>query len=147
TEHMLLYAGSPTELWLDVQVSSLCPRYPYLPHTLPSWIETLMQYILSFSLAFCLLNALPAYYLDGDLAFKLLITAVEQRTRVARATECNILASADSKPLYKKELADSGTEEPVELSRGGQMVYTAVTALTTALLGWCIVGSVLLLAL
>ncbi|KAJ2274538.1 hypothetical protein J3F81_002201 [Coemansia sp. RSA 371] len=147
TEHMLLYAGSPTELWLDVQVSSLCPRYPYLPHTLPSWIETLMQYILSFSLAFCLLNALPAYYLDGDLAFKLLITAVEQRTRVARATKCNILASADSKPLYKKELTDSGTEEPVELSRGGQMVYTAVTALTTALLGWCIVGSVLLLAL
>ncbi|KAJ1759532.1 hypothetical protein LPJ54_006226 [Coemansia sp. RSA 1824] len=144
---MLLYAGSPTELWLDVQVSSLCPRYPYLPHTLPSWIETLMQYILSFSLAFCLLNALPAYYLDGDLAFKLLITAVEQRTRVARATKCNILASADSKPLYKKELADSGAEEPVELSRGGQMVYTAVTALTTVLLGWCIVGSVLLLAL
>ncbi|KAJ1755851.1 hypothetical protein LPJ69_004962, partial [Coemansia sp. RSA 1752] len=87
TEHMLLYAGSPTELWLDVQVSSLCPRYSYLPHTLPSWIETLMQYILSFSLAFCLLNALPAYYLDGDLAFKMLITAVEQRARVARATK------------------------------------------------------------
>ncbi|KAJ2656571.1 U1 snRNP protein [Coemansia sp. RSA 1199] len=145
TEHMLVYAGSPTALWLDVQVSSLLPRYSWLPHTLPSWIETLLQYILSFSLAFCLLNALPAYYLDGDLAFKLLITAVEQRrARVAGATKCNILASAESKPLYKKELRDSrGTAETVELSRGGQMVYAVVTALTTALLVPTMNGSTL----
>ncbi|KAJ2359293.1 hypothetical protein IWW50_000015 [Coemansia erecta] len=163
TEQMLVYAGLPTELWLDVQVSSLLPRHAWLPHSLPSWFETLLQYVLSFSLAFCLLNALPAWYLDGDIALRLLITALEQRRktkppRLVLASKCNIIASAASKPSsYKRASRPASTgrsppaadHEPAqgELSRGGQLLYTAVTTSTTVLLIWCIAGSVLLLAL
>ncbi|KAJ1727022.1 hypothetical protein LPJ61_004811, partial [Coemansia biformis] len=67
---MLIYAGSPAGLWLEVQVSSLMPRWMWLPYWLPSWTETLLQYILSFSLALCLLNATPARHLDGDLILR-----------------------------------------------------------------------------
>ncbi|KAJ2671760.1 hypothetical protein IWW42_003219 [Coemansia sp. RSA 1085] len=75
SEKLLVYAGSPASLWLDVQVSSLVPRVEWLPYSLPSWIETLLQYVLSFSLAFCLLNALPAWHLDGEHVLKLLFAA------------------------------------------------------------------------
>ncbi|KAI7820737.1 hypothetical protein BX661DRAFT_188896 [Kickxella alabastrina] len=35
------------------------------------WIEGFLQYVVSFSLAFCLLNAAPAWWLDGDHALRL----------------------------------------------------------------------------
>ncbi|KAJ2476509.1 hypothetical protein EV174_004904, partial [Coemansia sp. RSA 2320] len=76
---MLIYAGSPQTLWLEVQVSSLRPWWKWLPRNLPSQIETLLQYVLSFSLAFCLLNAIPARHLDGDHLLRLLLLIARQR--------------------------------------------------------------------
>ncbi|KAJ2773276.1 hypothetical protein IWQ56_001055 [Coemansia nantahalensis] len=78
---MLVYAGSPAALWLEVQVSSLAPRWAWVPSRLPLWAETLLRYVLSFSLALCLLNATPAWHLDGDLILRHLIFAFEQQRR------------------------------------------------------------------
>ncbi|KAJ2784027.1 hypothetical protein H4R18_001340 [Coemansia javaensis] len=166
---MLVYAGAPAALWLDVQVSSLMPRWPWLPYRLPSWIETLVQYVLSFSLALGLLNATPARHLDGDLVLKLLVTMCDRHRRRSphiaadAATNvldqdggdgngddddddddekgkppCNIIAPLRSEPPHD---ADHG------LSAGARRVYAAVSLATTALLAWCVVGSVVLLVL
>lgn len=134
---MLIYAGSPKSLWLEVQVSSLKPRWGWLPYQLPSWTETLFQYILSFSLAFCLLNAIPAWYLDGDHLLKLMFLATERS-----------LARQQARALESTEEDDDG------LAAAGnelaniwyQRSYRVITLLTTVLLGWCIVGSLLLVA-
>ncbi|KAJ1857150.1 hypothetical protein LPJ73_002084, partial [Coemansia sp. RSA 2703] len=78
-EGLLIYAGSPVSLWLEVQVSLLTPRWQWLPYRLPSWVESLVQYVLSFSLAFCLLNAIPAWNLDGDHALRLVLLMIQGR--------------------------------------------------------------------
>ncbi|KAI8321114.1 hypothetical protein GQ54DRAFT_246260, partial [Martensiomyces pterosporus] len=39
---MTIYAGSLAALWLDVHVSSLMPRWQWLPYQLPSWVESLL---------------------------------------------------------------------------------------------------------
>ncbi|KAJ2704912.1 hypothetical protein FB645_002865 [Coemansia sp. IMI 203386] len=79
-DQLIIYVGSLASLWLDIQVSSLRPRWLWLPYKLPSWTESLLQYVLSFSLAFCLLNAVPAWYLDGDHILRLLLIAYGSRS-------------------------------------------------------------------
>ncbi|KAJ2743635.1 hypothetical protein GGI20_003607 [Coemansia sp. BCRC 34301] len=160
---MLIYVGSPKALWLEMQVSSLQPRWRWLSCRLPSWTEALFQYVLSFSLAFCLLNAIPAWYLDGDHLLRLLLSVAQARWGSApRLTLPQHLvdgeegSSSDSEPdLDAAETlpeashatADGKVTELVELVGMWQRTYIVSTALTTALLAWCIVGSVVLLAL
>ncbi|KAJ1934816.1 hypothetical protein EC988_008686 [Linderina pennispora] len=80
TNEMTIYVGSLSQLWLDVHASSLVPRHSWLPQHIPSWTESLLQYVLSFSIALCLLNAIPAWYLDGDHALRLVLAAIEGKT-------------------------------------------------------------------
>ncbi|KAJ2801453.1 hypothetical protein H4R20_003664 [Coemansia guatemalensis] len=73
----LVYAGSPTELWSHVQVSALRPRWSWLPIALPAQLEALLQYVFAFSVAFCVLNSLPAYHLDGFHMLRLSVACLE----------------------------------------------------------------------
>ncbi|KAJ1814728.1 hypothetical protein LPJ56_004771, partial [Coemansia sp. RSA 2599] len=99
-EQLIIYAGSLASLWLDVQVSSLRPRWRWLPYRLPSQAESLLQYVLSFSLAFCLLNAIPAWYLDGDHVLRLLLILRDGRTGGSAKSE-------NSEQREKSSLGDS----------------------------------------
>ncbi|KAJ1940260.1 hypothetical protein FBU59_003865 [Linderina macrospora] len=124
SQEMTIYVGSLDRLWLDIHVSSLVPpKYDWVPKNMPAWCDALGKYLLSFSIALCLLNALPAWYLDGDHALKLLL-----------------VSGAESNKAEKKD---------GERVMGGQAerVHAVVTMVTTALLAWCIGGSVLLLVL
>ncbi|KAI9500071.1 hypothetical protein GGI25_004154 [Coemansia spiralis] len=125
---MAIYQGSPTRLWLDVSVSVLSPRWPY---RLPIWSEHLVQYVLSFSLAFCLLNSLPAWHLDGDHALRLLLSNTV-------AGDCSLSLSGQA--------PDSVQSAPA-LGPVGLRIHSTTTAVATVLLGWCIVGSLGLLVL
>ncbi|KAJ2335598.1 hypothetical protein GGI00_001276, partial [Coemansia sp. RSA 2681] len=172
SSEMLIYVGSPKALWLEMQVSSLRPRWQWLSCRLPSWTETLFQYILSFSLAFCLLNAIPAWYLDGDHLLRLLLAMAQERWDSAprlmlpqHLSDGDGSSSDDSEPeLDATESAapeQSGTSHAMtaddtsvgktaalpELVGVWQQIYVVATTSTTALLAWCIVGSMALLAL
>ncbi|KAJ2716766.1 hypothetical protein H4R19_000447 [Coemansia spiralis] len=141
---VLVYAGAPAALWLDVQVSSLEPRWSWVPCRLPLWAETLLRYVLSFSLALCLLNATPAWHLDGDLMLRHLIFAWEGRQRA------RLPAGADGsgpEPLPQQQKGPPADVPAGELSAGGQRLYAGVTLATTVLLGWCMAGSLVLLVL
>ncbi|KAJ2818671.1 hypothetical protein GGI24_005026 [Coemansia furcata] len=170
---VLIYVGSPKALWLEMQVSSLRPRWQWLSCRLPSWTEALFQYILSFSLAFCLLNAIPAWYLDGDHLLRLLLSMAQMRWSTASHLVDTESISSDSEP----ELIDSPAASPIldvsepaqfaeqseapvasghasadhtalpELDGVWMQVYVMATTLTTGLLAWCIFGSLMLLAL
>ncbi|KAJ2850911.1 hypothetical protein IWW36_001537 [Coemansia brasiliensis] len=144
SDNMLVYAGSPAALWLEVQVSSLVPRVKWLPYNLPSWIETLLQYVLSFSLAFCLLNALPAWNLDGEHILKLLFAARNQTPSL----DSKHALSAHIDPIDSSSSnKQPDTNEPLSSYKQKATFCSVVAALTTALLVWCIAGSLLLLAL
>ncbi|KAJ1881972.1 hypothetical protein LPJ66_011227, partial [Kickxella alabastrina] len=67
----VIYVGSLRDVWADVRVSSVVPRWWWVPLGVGGWIEGFLQYVVSFSLAFCLLNAAPAWWLDGDHALRL----------------------------------------------------------------------------
>ncbi|KAJ2823687.1 hypothetical protein FBU31_004205 [Coemansia sp. 'formosensis'] len=170
---VLIYVGSPKALWLEMQVSSLRPRWQWLSCSLPSWTEALFQYILSFSLAFCLLNAIPAWYLDGDHLLRLLLSMAQMRWSTASHLVDTESSSSDSEP----ELVDSPAASPIldvsepaqfaeeseaavasddasadqtalpELDGVWMQVYVVATTLTTGLLAWCVFGSLMLLAL
>ncbi|KAJ2080524.1 hypothetical protein H4R24_003008 [Coemansia sp. RSA 988] len=73
----LVYAGSPMDLWTHVQVSALHPRWSWLPISLPAQLEALLQYVFAFSMAFCVLNSLPAYHLDGIHILRLTLIWLE----------------------------------------------------------------------
>ncbi|KAJ2723934.1 hypothetical protein GGI07_002312 [Coemansia sp. Benny D115] len=82
-DDMVIYVGSPKGLWLDVRVSTLVPRWPGVRSLLgggvelmPRRVESLLQYVLSFSVAFCLLNALPAWHLDGEHILRLVMLSL-----------------------------------------------------------------------
>ncbi|KAJ2688849.1 hypothetical protein IWW39_001898 [Coemansia spiralis] len=170
-EKVLIYVGSPKALWLEMQVSSLRPRWRWLSCRLPSWTEALFQYILSFSLAFGLLNAIPAWHLDGDHLLRLLLSMAQMRWSPA----CHLVDSESSSSDSEPESLDSPAASPAlnvseasrfteppeampatsdadqsvvpELVGAWKQVHSVATMLTTGLLAWCIIGSLVLLAL
>ncbi|KAJ1641722.1 hypothetical protein LPJ64_006345, partial [Coemansia asiatica] len=141
-EQLIIYAGSLASLWLDVQVSSLRPRWPWLPYRLPSWTESLLQYVLSFSLAFCLLNAVPAWYLDGDHALRLLLLiACESRNDKTDSS----VGSRNGGKETQTETKDGDDQDSVDnldpnkmmsMSSASKRIYKVATAATTGLLIW-----------
>ncbi|KAJ2733644.1 hypothetical protein IW152_002917 [Coemansia sp. BCRC 34962] len=171
SSEVLIYVGSPKALWLEMQVSSLRPRWWWLSCRLPSWTEALFQYILSFSLAFGLLNAIPAWYLDGDHLLRLLLSMAQMRW----SPVCHLVDSESNSSDSEPELLDSQAPSPAlnapeasrfteppedtpgtfsadqnvvpELAGAWKQIYVVATTLTTGLLAWCIIGSLVLLAL
>ncbi|KAJ2090242.1 hypothetical protein IW138_002874 [Coemansia sp. RSA 986] len=148
---MAIYAGSLESLWLDVQVSTLRAPRLFLS-CLPAWCETLAQYTLSFSVAFALLNAIPAWYLDGDHVLRFILLAFqasmgwqrkqnnEQEPSDSSDSEDDVVRSSSSRALV-------ASETDLELAGTLRWIHTVTTALATALLAWCVVGSVVLLVL
>ncbi|KAJ2777712.1 hypothetical protein GGI15_004418 [Coemansia interrupta] len=172
---ILVYVGSLTSLWLEVQVSSLMPRWQWVPYRLPSWVESLVQYVLSFSLAFCLLNAIPAWNLDGDHALRLVLLMIQgRRNSSVDGLVLNGDGSQDSSDECDEDASESdaassvsgsstssssngsccscvstgvGDSGNMELNPSYERIHSVATKATTVLLGWCIAGSVVLLAL
>ncbi|KAJ1720334.1 hypothetical protein LPJ53_005028 [Coemansia erecta] len=166
-DEVLIYVGSLTSLWLEVQVSSLMPRWTWLPYRLPSWVESLVQYVLSFSLAFCLLNAIPAWNLDGDHALRLVLLMIQGRGAGSAGTialdrNSSSDSSQDSNEECDSDVGESDTASSIsgsstsssaadldimELNASYERIHSVATKATTMLLGWCIVGSIVVLAL
>ncbi|KAJ2660562.1 hypothetical protein IWW48_002899 [Coemansia sp. RSA 1200] len=160
---MAIYVGSLRDLWLQVQVSALVP--PLLTETvdgsaganvrslvlrllsrLPAWCETSTQYTLSFSIAFALLNSVPAWHLDGDHVLRLLLAMaafrIHRRKRFQRQSQRQSQpCSADGAGLRDSPSAEDNSI----LSGAALRVHRIITALATALLAWCIIGSLVVL--
>ncbi|CAJ0751683.1 6620_t:CDS:2, partial [Entrophospora sp. SA101] len=67
-ENVLLYMGDLQVVWEIVQVGILQSRWSWVPLWIPMSTELIMRYTVSFSLALCVLNILPAIQLDGHYA-------------------------------------------------------------------------------
>ncbi|VDM47602.1 unnamed protein product [Toxocara canis] len=61
----VLFVGHVDELLYYVELSDLVPRFFFLPLWLPFVVELFAKYLVTFSLAIALLNAVPCYGLDG----------------------------------------------------------------------------------
>lgn len=83
----MLYLGQPGDLYYSVTVSNYIPKWKFVPVKLPSMIETLCRYVISFSGALAMLNVVPCIGLDGqwiagaviDLLFAKIITNKNKR--------------------------------------------------------------------
>ncbi|CAB4416729.1 unnamed protein product [Rhizophagus irregularis] len=73
-EQVLLWLGDLENLWEIVQVSTLQPRWSWVPLWIPFTVEIIIRYTVSFSLALCILNILPAFQLDGYHALTTILT-------------------------------------------------------------------------
>ncbi|KAJ1729119.1 hypothetical protein LPJ72_005136 [Coemansia sp. Benny D160-2] len=162
---MAIYVGSLRDLWLQVQVSALVP--PLLPEAadgsadadadsgagagvrnlilrllsrLPAWCETSIQYTLSFSMAFALLNSVPAWHLDGDHVLRLFLAMAVSRIRRRKRSQSHKC------PTDGASLRGSPSAEDKSILSGAALrVHRTVTALSTALLAWCVIGSIVVL--
>ncbi|CAJ0753376.1 23001_t:CDS:10, partial [Entrophospora sp. SA101] len=65
-ENVLLYMGDLQVVWEIVGI--LQSRWSWVPLWIPMSTELIMRYTVSFSLALCVLNILPAIQLDGHYA-------------------------------------------------------------------------------
>ncbi|CAG8527323.1 9744_t:CDS:2 [Diversispora eburnea] len=72
-ENVLLFLGKLQDVWEIVQVSILQPRWSWVPLWIPESLELILRYTISFSLALCVLNILPAFQLDGQHALTALL--------------------------------------------------------------------------
>ena len=69
----VLFLGDPRELPYSVTTTSYLPNSSLPPSWLPDLLQTLLLYMVSFSSALALLNMVPAYYLDGQWTFTVLV--------------------------------------------------------------------------
>lgn len=65
-EQHVLYVAQASDLYYSVSVSDYVPRTSFLPVNLPYEVQLFLKYVLSFSGALGLLNAVPCYALDGQ---------------------------------------------------------------------------------
>ena len=82
----ILFLGDPQELPYSLTTSSYLPNGSLPPSWLPDLLQTLLMYMISFSSALALLNMVPAYYLDGQWAFTVLVelcfeNSLQEKTR------------------------------------------------------------------
>ncbi|ORZ16352.1 hypothetical protein BCR42DRAFT_414874 [Absidia repens] len=79
-DKVFVFEGELVDIWESVKVGILQPKYWMLPASLPHRAELMLRYISSFTLALALLNILPAFKLDGDLASHQFLALVFQRS-------------------------------------------------------------------
>ncbi|CAD5217722.1 unnamed protein product [Bursaphelenchus okinawaensis] len=97
SNEVVLFVGPVTEPLYLVTVSELVPRFRWVPLWLPDLVELFGQYLVTFSLALGVLNAVPCYGLDGQFICYTVIDYffskrdVQQRNRIAG---CIILAGS-----------------------------------------------------
>ena len=82
----VLFLGDPRALIYSLLTSSYLPNSSLSPPWLPNMLQTLLMYMISFSSALALLNMVPAYYLDGQWAFTVLVelcfeNSLQEKTR------------------------------------------------------------------
>ena len=78
----LLYIGDPLVFSFSITVGDFVPSFAFLPNFLPDIISTFCQYLISFSAALALLNAVPSYGLDGQWIFSALIDIIGHWVRL-----------------------------------------------------------------
>ncbi|CAG2113905.1 unnamed protein product, partial [Medioppia subpectinata] len=62
----VLFWGSPSELYQSIVLVKYKPKLTSLPLLYVYYYETLLRYIISFSLALAVFNVIPCVYLDGQ---------------------------------------------------------------------------------
>ncbi|CAD5222453.1 unnamed protein product [Bursaphelenchus xylophilus] len=86
---VVLFVGPVTEPLYLVTISELVPRFRWIPLWLPDLVELFGQYLVTFSLALGVLNAVPCYGLDGQFICYTVIDyffaskPLQQRNRIA----------------------------------------------------------------
>ena len=94
----VLFLGAPVTVFGDTSVSGHVPRWWPLPVWAPRRLETLAQYLLSFSAALAVLNVVPCYALDGQWIWAALLEAALgarlSRRRRARLETAGVLAGS-----------------------------------------------------
>ena len=68
-----LFVGNPAVIYTTVTLSDYCPRYSWLPTSLPDSLLKMARYVASFSGALAVLNVVPCYMLDGQHMMEVLM--------------------------------------------------------------------------
>ncbi|EIW76063.1 hypothetical protein CONPUDRAFT_147066 [Coniophora puteana RWD-64-598 SS2] len=73
TTEVVVWSGLRDEIWEEVQVSTLLPRFRPLPLVLPILTVHLVEYLSMAMVSLYILNMLPLPYLDGSQFFRVLL--------------------------------------------------------------------------
>lgn len=90
----VLYICPVPELYYAVKPSNYVPKFKFLPIAIPDVLETFMEYLISFSGALAILNAIPCYALDGQWITSALVELGLSRviaSRQKRGTICRTI--------------------------------------------------------
>ncbi|RIA99388.1 hypothetical protein C1645_747571 [Glomus cerebriforme] len=115
-EQVLLWVGDLQDLWEIIQVSILQPRWSWVPLWIPFTIEIILKYTVSFSLALCILNILPAFHLDGFHALSAIL-------------------------IWLSEADDNGITNKKITPRQRKKLENGIAYGVTGLVGWVVIGT------
>jgi len=73
TTEVIVWSGLKDEIWEEVQVSTLLPRFRPLPLVLPILTVHFVEYLSTAMVSLYILNMLPLPYLDGSQFFRVLL--------------------------------------------------------------------------
>uniref|UniRef100_A0A914DS81 S2P endopeptidase n=1 Tax=Acrobeloides nanus TaxID=290746 RepID=A0A914DS81_9BILA len=84
----VLFIGLLEEPLYLLELANLTPRFSWAPFWVPSLVELFAKYIITFSLALGLLNAVPCYGLDGQFMCRTVVDyffnrSVSQKQRIS----------------------------------------------------------------
>lgn len=85
----ILFIGTTDELTYYVKLSNHLPLYFFSFSWIPHVAELFFKYLITFSLAIALLNAVPCYGLDGQFISKTIIESLFSRLRPERRVMLN----------------------------------------------------------
>ncbi|XP_071801549.1 membrane-bound transcription factor site-2 protease-like isoform X2 [Asterias amurensis] len=88
----VLYVGDTYLFGYSLSVTNYIPRYRFLPLSLPDVIELFCKYLISFSGALAILNAIPCYALDGQYILKAFMEHT-LASRISSTSDRNLIYS------------------------------------------------------
>ncbi|KAI8362982.1 hypothetical protein B0O80DRAFT_3582 [Mortierella sp. GBAus27b] len=140
-EQVILYQGSPRDIWETVQVTTMSSRWSFLPLWFPNAVLLTIRYTMSFSLALSLLNIVPARHLDGQHALEASVALFRSIRQTYLATH-SIRDSLRECLLLDGESATAAASYAAASTKGLKSVRGVVLS-TTILLGGVMIGSLI----
>ncbi|KAG8704944.1 hypothetical protein FRC09_003241 [Ceratobasidium sp. 395] len=94
-ERTVLWSGPSEEIWQQVHVGDIAPRYWFIPSGLPELFALFASYTSTITLSLFFLNLLPIRYLDGAQLLSALLDIYAPSTPTSSFSLSQIQASAE----------------------------------------------------
>lgn len=86
----VIYIGHPSDVYKNVLISNFSPKYKFLSHNLPDFVQNLLRYLITCSLGLAIVNVVPCFWFDGQFIVQTLVNDFMIKVARRRSTRNTI---------------------------------------------------------